>query len=196
MLFPPAIVSAARKVITLLEPDAQKQALLIYAELHAQARDPWFFQHAKVPDTLDGRFEMLVLHVFLWVQRMEEETDYDPRYRPVTENILHIMFDDMDQALREMGVGDTGVPRRVKAMGKALYGRMEAYEAALESKETMHTALYRNVYSSALDDADAINALQLYLGLAFDHLRSRPAARLAEGTLLLPPAEALVGKSR
>lgn len=119
---------------------------------------------------------------------MQEEVDYEQAYQPVTEKLLEIMFDDMDAALREMGVGDMGVPRRVKRMAEALYGRFDAYEKALESKEAVHAALRRNVYGSAGEEED-INRLQLYLGYVADHLAQRPAARLAEGSLDLPDPE-------
>lgn len=161
----------------------------MYGDLHKQARATWFYDEAQVPDTLDGRFELLVLHVFLWINRMKKEDNYDIAYEPVTEKLLEVLFDDMDSALREVGVGDTGVPRRIKAMAEALYGRIEAYEDALESKEAVHTALRRNIYGPKAS-AESIDLLQLYLGYTADHLAQRPAERLSEGTLLLPePAE-------
>lgn len=120
---------------------------------------------------------------------MKQDDNYETAYEPVTKQLLEVLFDDMDSALREMGVGDTGVPRRIKAMAEALYGRVEAYEDALESKEAFHQALRRNVYGQKADAAD-INTLQLYLGHIADHLAQRPSERLSEGTLMLPdPAE-------
>lgn len=166
-------------------PDPRQQAMLIYASLHEQARSSWFFDEAGVPNTLDGRFELLVLHVFLWIDRMKKEDNYDLAYEAVTEQLLEVMFDDLDAGLREVGVGDTGVPRRIKAMAEALYGRIEAYEDALSSKQAVHVALQRNVYNGEGDESD-INRLQLYLGYISDALTQRPPERLAEGTLQLP----------
>lgn len=162
--------------------------MLVYGELHKQARNRWFYEVVNVPDTIDGRFEMLTIHVFLWINRMKQEQNYKQAYEPATEKLLEIMFDDMDAALREMGVGDTGVPKRIKAMAEALYGRLEAYENALESKEAVHTALKRNVYNSEGTESD-VNRLQLYLGYIADHLNSKNPDRLAEGSLLLPLPE-------
>ena len=165
--------------------------MLIYGELHEQARDPWFYETANVPDTLDGRFEMLILHIFLWINRMKQENNYVQAYEPVTKQLLEVLFDDMDTVLRELGVGDTGVSRRIKAMGQALYGRVEAYEDALESKEAIHEAIQKNVYAGK-GDADDINLLQLYLGHITDHLNHYDAARLAEGSLELPSLDDLM----
>ncbi len=123
---------------------------------------------------------------------MKRETDYEQAYKPATEKLLEILFDDMDSALREMGVGDMGVPRRIKAMAEALYGRLDAYEEALESQDAVHEALRRNVYGSSASTQD-IDRLQLYLGHIADHLDNRPAARLSEGSLMLPaPNELMV----
>lgn len=177
------MVQLARKIVTFLEPDSRRQAMLVYEHLQTQARDPWFYTQAKVPDTLDGRFEVLVLHVFLWLHRLKQEEDYDAVYAPAAEKLLEMMFDDMDQALREMGVGDMGVPKRIKAMAEALYGRIEAYEATLASKDDVHEALRRNVYGAGFKDAAAVNRLQLYLGNVADAYAERSAARLVEGTI-------------
>lgn len=184
-------MSFLQRVAKFFLPDARQQALLIYKELHEQARNEWFFTALRVPDTLEGRFEVLVLHVFLWINRMQQDPDYETAYRPVTENLLEILFDDLDSALREMGVGDTGVPRRIKAMGEALYGRIEAYEKALESKEAVHEAIQRNVYGGQGDSHD-VNRLQLYLGHIADYLDSCSTGLLAQGTLELPSPEAMV----
>ena len=122
---------------------------------------------------------------------MKDEMDYEAAYQPVTVQLLEVCFDDLDSALREMGVGDTGVPRRIKNMAEALYGRLDAYEQAMESKQAIHEALQKNVYSGK-GQTDEINRLQLYLGHISDHLATRPAARLAEGTLQLPSLDDLM----
>ncbi len=165
--------------------------MLIYSELHKQAREPWFYEETKVPNTLDGRFEMLILHIFLWINRMKQENNYTQAYEPITKQLLEVMFDDMDTVLRELGVGDTGVARRIKAMGQALYGRVEAYEDALESKQAIHDTIQRNVYAGK-GHPDDINLLQLYLGHIADHLNQCDANRLSEGSLELPSIEELL----
>lgn len=180
-----------KRIAKFFLPDPREQATLIYGALHSQARDPWFYEIAKVPNTLDGRFEMLVLHVFLWITRMKQEEDYEQAYQPATTQLLEILFDDMDSSLREVGVGDTGVPRRIKQMAEALYGRLDAYEQALESKEKVHASLKRNVYGTS-GQSDNIDQLQLYLGLIADHLSTQNAERLSEGSLNFPTAESLM----
>lgn len=135
---------------------------------------------------------MLVLHVFLWIQRMKEENDYPAAYEPATEALLEILFDDLDAALRELGVGDTGVPRRIKSMAEALYGRIEAYEQALESKDAVHAALRRNVFGPDASEL-AVNRLQLYLGYVADYFNSCPASQLAMGVMDIPDPQDMMG---
>src|SRR5579885_2019728 len=105
--------------------DQKPAAAALYRAVVAQARAPAFYVAYGVPDTLDGRFDLIALHMFLVLHRLKSDTDAST----VSQALFDIMFDDMDRSLREMGVGDLGVGRRVRAMAEALYGRMAAYEA-------------------------------------------------------------------
>ncbi len=190
-MFTSSIASFFKTLSKFFLPDFRKQAIFVYKELHEQARDPWFYEKAGVPNTLDGRFEILVLHIFLWVLRMQKDVNYIPAYRPVTQHLFECMFDHLDSGMRESGVGDTGVPRRIKAMAEALYGRLDAYEAAMVSKEAMFETMQKNIYNGAGETAD-IMKLQLYAGHISDHLDRRPAERLADGMLKLPSIQSLM----
>jgi cytochrome b pre-mRNA-processing protein 3 len=120
----------------------RKEAGLVYSQLMAQARNPYFYQHCGVPDSLDGRFEMLVLQVFLYQQKGEIAPQ-------LMQALLELLIDDMDRTLREMGVGDMGVSRRIRQMGDALNGRLLTYKQAMsEGKDAMHAALLRNVFGT------------------------------------------------
>lgn len=123
----------------------------LYLKLVEQARNPVFYRDWGVPDTLDGRFELILLHMFLVLGRLKQEEDsYEAQQR-----LIEVFFDDMDRSVRELGVGDTGVSRRVKAMANAFYGRMKAYDDASEDHSTLAEALKKNLYGTAPEAGDA-----------------------------------------
>ena len=125
---------------------ARQTAEQLYTELVAQARRPEFYAQLGVPDTLDGRFELLVLHTFLVLRRLKS----NPEATKTRQALLEVFVDDMDASLREMGAGDLGVGRRVKTMAQALYGRIAAYEAGLaDSEQSLINALRRNLFGTA-----------------------------------------------
>ena len=143
----------------------------------AQARQPGLYSHFQVPDTVDGRFEMVALHAFLVLHRLK---DAPPPAAELAQAIFDAMFADMDLSLREMGAGDLGVGRRVKAMAQGFYGRTAAYEAALARPEdaSLIEALRRNVYGTlhgleAPSDA-AVEALGRYARASVAELARQP----------------------
>ena len=91
-------------------------ATLLYAKLVAQARQPEFYARCGVPDTVDGRFDLISLHLFLVLHRLKRDR---PESADLAQAVFDLMFHDMDQSLREMGAGDLGVGRRVKVMIQA-----------------------------------------------------------------------------
>ena len=110
-----------------------------------QARLPIFYEQYRVADTPDGRFDIIMLHVFLILRRLKDD---DERCKAMGQAVFDFMFRDMDQNLREMGVGDIGVSYRIKDMAKAFYGRIAAYEKGLDEPKTkmLEAALDRNLY--------------------------------------------------
>ena len=118
----------------------------LYTAAVEAARDPALYGPDAVPDTLDGRFDLISLHVGLLVRRLRG--DADPRGAPLAQAVFDAMFADMDVSLREMGVGDMSVGKRVKRMWEAWHGRARAYEAALEAgdRPALEEALSRNVW--------------------------------------------------
>jgi len=116
----------------------------LYCAAVAAARRPFLYRQLGVPDTLDGRFDLVGLHVFLVIRRLSALKPPGP---DVAQAVFDAMFSDMDINLREMGVSDLAVGRRVRAMWEALHGRAGAYEAALaEGDEALAAALARNVW--------------------------------------------------
>lgn len=116
-------------------------ARALYDQAVAAARAPQFYTEWGVPDTVDGRFEMITLHVALAMR---------PLPLPVRQALFDVMFRDIDRSLREMGVGDLAVPKRMKRMMAAFNGRAQAYLAALASGDetALDAALTRNVYGA------------------------------------------------
>ena len=100
----------------------------LYGTIVAQARMPAFYQNYGVPDTVNGRFELLVLHIVLLLNRLRAEDGPAGRWG---QGIFDHFCSDMDGNLREMGVGDLAVPDNMRRIGEAFYGRQGAYETAL-----------------------------------------------------------------
>lgn len=148
---------------------ARLEAHRLYLEAAEAARNPWLYREAGVPDTLDGRFDALALHLFLLLRRLRAEGEDDAageRQRLLAE----VFFEDMDRSLREMGVGDMGVGRRVQAMAEAFYGRMRAYEGAFGDADALAAALRRNLYRHSAPPEGAAERVAAYMLAAGNQL--------------------------
>jgi cytochrome b pre-mRNA-processing protein 3 len=129
----------------------------IYNIVVSQSRRPELFAEFSVADTLDGRFDLLSLHMCLIFKRLKLE---DNSYKQFAQSLFDFMFQDMDRSLREIGVGDLSVGKRVKEMGRAFLGRLEVYEAVIKVNDiSLEEALIRNVYRS--DPLPSQNASEL-----------------------------------
>jgi cytochrome b pre-mRNA-processing protein 3 len=161
----------------------------LYTAIVAQARRPGLYRHHGVPDTVDGRFEMIVLHLVLLFHRLGRDgTDGNG----VTQAVFDLFVTDMDRSLREMGVGDLGVPRRMKAIGRSFYGRLDSYGRALTEGDRpgLATALQRNLFPDG-STAFARDDLADYAFAAADGLALQSFAALAAGAIAFTdPAEA------
>jgi len=163
---------------------------LIYGALVAQARDPWFYGELGVPDTVEGRFEMIALHGFLVLNRLKTEKHDGEQ---LGQAIFDLMFADMDRNLREMGVGDLGIAKRVKALIKGFYGRIKAYEEGLSGAGgLLAAALDRNVFAGAAVDG-AAQALAAYLQDSIACLREVSLEVMMGGRLAFAPPSLAVG---
>lgn len=137
--------------------DKQERAgFQLYGSAVAAARDPFLYATLGVPDTLDGRFDAIVLHVYLIVRRLDSEPDPG---RALAQALFDAMFLDMDINLREMGVGDLSVGKRNRAMWEAFHGRSAAYAAAWQDPPALAAAFARNVWRGAQPPAGAPEAL-------------------------------------
>ncbi len=157
-------------------------AWLLYDEVVRQARSPSFYAGGGVPDTVDGRFEMVVLHAWLVIGRLTAGGD---DARRIAQYLFDAMIVDMDRSLREMGVGDLGVGRRVKAMAEAYYGRSRAYDSASAAGDAdLSGALRRNVFGTVPPDSeteDAVDGMACYVRATERGLRAQPVEAIARG---------------
>jgi cytochrome b pre-mRNA-processing protein 3 len=120
------------------------------AAIGAQARQPVFFTKLAVPDTIDGRFDLVILHAWLVLERLRELGMKD-----VSQGLIDSLFASFDESLRDLGVGDIGIGHRVKKMADAFYGRLSAYGAAAD-EIALKDAILRNIYRGELErDAEA-----------------------------------------
>src|SRR5229473_3955560 len=125
----------------------REAAELAYSRIVEHARQPGFFIDGGVPDTVDGRFELICLHAFLYLHRLKRE---QPQAAPLGQRLFDTMFADFDRSLREMGTGDLSVGREIKRMAEAFYGRVAAYERGLVQGDAMlKAALGRNLFGTA-----------------------------------------------
>lgn len=129
----------------------ERQSFELYGAAVAAAREARFYLPPPggfgVPDTLDGRFDMIGLHAFLLIRHLRRRAGQDA----LAQAVFDAMFSDMDRNLREMGVGDLSVSKRVRAMWEAFHGRAAVYDAALDAGDAdgLAAALARNVWRGA-----------------------------------------------
>lgn len=125
---------------------ARRQAArILYQAALTQSRDPVFYADLGVADTMDGRFDLLSLHVYMMIERLEQ---LGPEGRRLAQALFDCLFVQMDRTLRESGVGDLSVPRHVKKMMTAFNGRAHGYHAALAAGDfaALEQAVSRNVF--------------------------------------------------
>jgi cytochrome b pre-mRNA-processing protein 3 len=167
-----------------------RAGLALYRAAVAAARDPWFYRALRVSDTLDGRFDLIAVHTFLLIHRLQDA----PAPGPVlAQAVFDAMFRDMDDNLREIGVGDLSVSRRMRAMWEALHGRAQAYGSALRAanSQDLAAALARNVWRSAAPEGSPASLAKMVLAQAA-YLGSQPLGALAAGDVrFLSPWEAM-----
>lgn len=140
----------------------KKTAHKLYQIIVAQARQPAFYRDLGVADTFDGRFDMISLHMILVIRRMKNDVD---ETRKLSQALFDYMFNDIDMNLREYGIGDMGVLKRVKTMAKAFYGRLESYDLGLarDDDADLAAALQRNLFRENETTAENLAAIAAYM---------------------------------
>jgi cytochrome b pre-mRNA-processing protein 3 len=156
-----------------------------YRRIIDHARDPAFFTGFGVPDTIDGRFEMICLHAFLYLYRLKSDR---PRSAALAQAFFDAMFADFDRGLRDLGTGDLSVGRQVKRMAQGFYGRVQAYEGGLaQDGAALAAALARNVFGTTGQSATASTALAGWVRCAATALATQRFEELCAGAIRFPP---------
>jgi cytochrome b pre-mRNA-processing protein 3 len=148
----------------------------LYGTIVAQARLPAFYQIYGVPDTVNGRLEMIMLHTVLFLRRLESEA---VPIRALGQGLFDQFCRDMDDSMREMGVGDLAVPRNMRRIGEAFYGRQAAYRVALPDDEPLAAALDRNVFADGAEPGPALR-LAVYVREAVRRLAAQDGFERAQ----------------
>jgi len=139
---------------------AEEFAAALYIRTAERARAPELFEACGIPDTLDGRFDALALHAALMIDRLQREPDGET----LAQAYFDAMFRHLDLTLREIGVQDLGVGRRIKIMAEGFHGRALAYREALDSGQGLGEALRRNAYGGRPPaDAEPVSRLEAYV---------------------------------
>lgn len=158
----------------------------LYAAVREQARHPALYGADGAPDTVRGRFELICLHGALLVRRLNTEGEAG---RDAAQLLFDALFRDLDEALREIGVGDAGVGKRVRRMAEAFYGRLRAYGAALDAgdRALLSGAIARNVLDAA-SSGPVSDRLADYALAAETALKQAPAEQVLQAGPELFPA--------
>jgi cytochrome b pre-mRNA-processing protein 3 len=153
----------------------------LYAACVAQARQPRLYLDLATPDTVEGRFELYSLHVILVLDRLVRQGD---EAAEVSQGLFDAYIRSLDDALREMGVGDLSVGKKMRRIGEALYGRLRNYEAAFmgeEGADPLPAILERTVYQGVANPP--VEAMAAYVLSQRSHLASLPLRGLLDGAL-------------
>jgi cytochrome b pre-mRNA-processing protein 3 len=156
----------------------------LYAGIVAAARQPAFYSHWKVPDTPLGRFEMLSLHMFLFLHRCRRD---EAALRDLAQQLTDDFFTEVDHSLRELGIGDMGVPKRMKKLAKMFYGRAQSYGAALDAADgsALSAALARNIRPETPEWPE-VALLATYVMEANSALAAQSVEEIAAGRVEFP----------
>jgi cytochrome b pre-mRNA-processing protein 3 len=166
------------------EPRGPDTISALYGMIVAQARMPCFYRDYGVADTVNGRFDLIVLHLALVLERLAQ----DDALRDLGQGIFDRFCRDMEHNLREMGIGDLKVPKEMRRMGEAFYGRAQAYRAALAATDdrALVESLERNIYGGSQAGAAAAPRLAAYMREALRDLAAQGSSNLAGGEMRFP----------
>ncbi|MGI9399620.1 MAG: ubiquinol-cytochrome C chaperone family protein [Rhizobiaceae bacterium] len=166
----------------------------LYGSVVAQSRLPAFYRELQIADTVAGRYDMLSLHQFL-LSQMLANTD-DERAKPLNQEVFDAFTDNIDDALRQLGVGDTSVPKRKKRLVSRFYGHIEALTPALErgDADLLLSEINSRFYDGVRDES--ADALSRYIMAAYEMLGKTPYDNILIGELAWPLLEDYLPQSK
>ena len=164
---------------------AERFARHLYSAIVAQARQPALYRRFGVPDTMEGRFEMVVLFTIILFLRLRRE---GREGQDLAQRVFNLFVTDMDMSLREMGVGDLGVPKRMKDIGRSFYGRVDAYGKPLADmdRSELCEALHRNLFPEEPEMPLLTTELADYVIQASLSLNDVSVSELKSGNIRFP----------
>lgn len=152
----------------------------LYGGLMTQSRSRFLYADYGVPDTVMGRFDMLALHVYLFARRMRAEDSEIGN--SLSQDVFDLFVKDIERALRELGIGDTTVPKRKKKMVRSFYGQIDDFDAAMNDEDL--TGLSGKVAERYLEnDATGATELASYMLDQEKHLFDQPMKAILEARL-------------
>ena len=162
----------------------------LYGMIVAQARLPCFYRDYAVADTVNGRLDLVLLHLALALDRLMR----DPALKELGQGVFDRFCKDMDGNLREMGISDLKVPKEMKKIGEAFYGRSQAYQAALgeAEDEALVEAIVRNIYNGSPAEMAAARRLAVYMRVVAGDLSEQATADLVAGQMRFPDPAAVL----
>jgi cytochrome b pre-mRNA-processing protein 3 len=156
----------------------------LFKSLSAQARQPGLYLDAGAPDTVEGRFELYVLHLVLLLHRLKGQ---GPQAAETAQAAFDAFLKNLDEGLRDMGVGDLSVGKKMRKLGEAVYGRIKSYDRALEpgsSVEDVASVIRRTVFQG--QDAPGAEVLAAYVGRVQADLATQSLADILKADLRWP----------
>lgn len=177
-------------ILRRFRPRSQDRSIRdLYGAIVAQSRCPAFYRGYGVPDTVHGRFDLIVLHLVLVLERFGRS---DAAGRGIGQELFDVFCRDLDANLREMGVGDLAVPKRMREFGEAFYGRQAAYRTALDAADAreLENALRRNIFAGTGAGYGAAR-LASYARAALRQFATQEDAALLRGDVVFPEPEAI-----
>jgi cytochrome b pre-mRNA-processing protein 3 len=167
--------------------ERQDSAFALYMHVAQAARQPVIFEHSQVPDTAQGRYEVVVFYAALVLERLKQLPDPAAE---LAQDFVDTLFEQLDHALRELGIGDLSVGKRMKKMAQGFYGRAQVYGDALREddlQKTTHThlaqAIAKNIYGdSAKSNAQEVLGLAQHFKQIYDALQKQPLSAFLSTT--------------
>ena len=155
-----------------------------YGNLTQVVRDPVFYTDLSVPDTVMGRFELLSIVMILYFRRTRHS---EKGGNQIAQMIVDAFFQDIDHSMRELGIGDQGVPKRMKKFASMFYGRLKSYAETLDVKDTsaLAQALSRNIFATQDNAGADLQPLANWMMMAEENLLTQSEEQLLAGNLIV-----------